>query len=97
MILFFNDNEKSKNYQQEKLALRMQIDETMFVEEFGLVKPAKDRRSVKRGHTMKGASGPSLYDEDVERFSIRIGNRPCHIESLRADRWPDAFKHFSFT
>ena len=38
LILFYNVDEKSKSYLQEKKSLRLQIDETMIIEGLGAPK-----------------------------------------------------------
>ena len=107
MILFYSTDESSKSFQQEKKAMRLQIDETMFIESQGTPKlPKKEKASRARSKSSKRTSitdGSSkngsfveVEDQNVERFSIKLGNTVSYFESPKADKWPDAFMNFEF-
>lgn len=100
LILFYNVDENSKDFLQEKKSLRLQIDETMFIQEQGTPKQSKKERSKSsKVRTVQSAMDQQkllLSTESVERFSVRLGNSSTYFEVLKADKWPDAFRNFNF-
>ena len=74
----------------------------MFIESHGTPKlPKKDKsssrsrsKSSKRTSIDGSKKGSFVGGDDIERFSIKLGNTQSYFESPKADQWPDAFKNF---